>query len=81
VNKNQKKFFKLVEEERERQDTLWGKQSHSDQIWVGIILSELGDLAKSLLREDEEGIDKELVHLTAVMTAMWECRREELYSE
>jgi hypothetical protein len=24
VNKNQKKFFKLVEEERERQDTLWG---------------------------------------------------------
>jgi hypothetical protein len=81
VNKNQKKFFKLVEEERERQDTLWGKQEHGDFTWTAILMSEIGDLHKALLREDDDGIDKELVHCASVLIAMYENRREELYSE
>jgi hypothetical protein len=44
-------------------------------------MSEIGDLHKALLREDDDGIDKELVHCASVLIAIYENRREELYSE
>jgi hypothetical protein len=78
-NKYQKEFFKCVEKERERQDYLWGPQEHGDFIWTAILMSEIGDLHRALLKYEEdfgdmESVTKELVHCAAVLTAMYEDR-------
>lgn len=41
-----KTVFDLVDQERERQNRLWGKQNHTPAIWCLILSEEMGEVAK-----------------------------------
>ena len=60
-------FNNLIEIEREAQDEKWGEQHHSDEKWLAILLEELGEAAKAVLEEDEEGLLEETVQVAAVL--------------
>ena len=60
-------FNNLIEIEREAQDEKWGEQRHSDEKWLAILLEELGEAAKAVLEEDEEGLLEETVQIAAVL--------------
>ncbi len=86
MNKYQKEFFKLIEEERKRQNQLFGEQEHDDFIWSAILVGEVGDLHKTLLKDynDPDGlihsdeIIKELVHIGAVLENMFEALKKQI---
>ena len=40
--------FNLVDEERNRQDSKWGTQDHSQQAWVGILGEEFGEYCQAV---------------------------------
>jgi hypothetical protein len=84
MNSYQKKFFKLIEDERERQDKLWGLQDHEDFVWSSILMGEIGDLSKVLLRyndDDSSDIEKEIIHCSAVLCNMFENIQREVGEE
>ncbi len=60
----------LVLEERKAQDIKWGKQSHSDLYWLGILAEEFGELAKEIIESNgSKAIESELVQVAAVAVA------------
>lgn len=68
-----------IHEERERQLAKWGVQHHSHLEWLGILVEEVGEVAKAIVQGyiDNEGardqqIIKEVIQLTAVGMAWLE---------
>jgi NTP pyrophosphatase (non-canonical NTP hydrolase) len=61
-----------IKQERERQNEKWGDQDHTDEMWLAILLEEVGEVAKELVQTREKGssdaylIKKELIHAVAV---------------
>lgn len=55
--------------EREKQDQKWGEQNHHPQMWLAILMEEVGEVAKASLERDTDGYRKELVHVAAVALA------------
>jgi NTP pyrophosphatase (non-canonical NTP hydrolase) len=61
-----------IKQERERQNEKWGDQDHTDEMWLAILLEEVGEVAKDLVQTREKGssdaylIKKELIHAVAV---------------
>ena len=68
-------FNDLIQIERNAQDEQWGQQNHSDEKWLTIILEELGEAAKVVLEENEEGILEETVQVAALLQA-WVTSRD-----
>ena len=83
------KSLRQVLDERKRQDKKWGEQNHNDLYWLGILIEEVGELAKALIEmpteaqgtisgldyhEREVEINRELTQVTAVGLAWVECR-------
>lgn len=69
-----------IMEERYRQDNKWGEQNHGDLYWLGILMEEVGEVAKAIIEGDQQGETKvELIQVTAVALAWLECisRREQ----
>ena len=62
-------FNNLIQIERNAQDEKWGQQTHSDERWVCIILEELGEVSKSVIEKNEEGILEETVQVAALLQA------------
>ena len=67
--------------ERARQDRKWGEQNHDDLYWLGILMEEVGEVAKSLIESKTSPNgerDMEIVHIAAVCVSWLECieRRE-----
>ena len=62
-------FNDLIQIERNAQDEKWGQQRHSDEKWLTIILEELGEAAKAVLEENEEGLLEETVQVAALLQA------------
>jgi NTP pyrophosphatase (non-canonical NTP hydrolase) len=65
-------------EERERQDTKWGVQTHNDHLWNTILSEEVGEVSKALLDHEFKGkpvrdIRAELVQVAAVAVSWLEC--------
>ncbi len=71
-------WVSLIQAERQRQDHKWGEQNHSDMKWLAILMEEVGELAKAILENDDNGVD-ELVQVAAVSVAWLEAvsRRQE----
>ncbi len=65
-----------VERERDAQDAKWGDQvNHSDLYWLGILVEEVGELAKGIIETYPDGmITKELTQLAAVAVGWLEAR-------
>ena len=62
-------FHDLIQVERDNQIELWGHQQHSDEKWMNIIVEELGEAAKAINDDNEEGILEETVQVAALLEA------------
>ena len=74
-----KQALKLIDEERSRQDHKWGKQRHTDEVWLMILAEEFGELAQAMQRARGWGKDsdpdnkmEEVTHVGAVSVALLE---------
>ena len=64
--------------ERKAQDAKWGEQNHDPAMWIAILIEEVGEFARAVLRHEyEDGpapeIRRELVQVAAVALSMLEC--------
>ena len=68
-----------INEERHRQDGLWGEQNHSPMEWLVILGEEYGEACKEAVEvffDSDNSYDnyrEELVHAAAVAVAAIEC--------
>ena len=71
-----------IQEERVRQDSMWGEQNHNPCEWLAILMEEVGEAAKIIVEQrfdyaniddDYEDLRDELVQTAAVAIAMIEC--------
>lgn len=77
--------------ERQRQDEKWGEQNHNISRWQGILLEEVGELAKFIEdanyiarpdnKEFHQNVEYELIQIAAVAVAVVEAIRREKGSE
>lgn len=58
--------------ERERQDSIWGEQNHNLPFWNCILVEEIGEVARSTLAGNIQGVRQELIQCAAVAVAMIE---------
>jgi len=72
-------FEGLVRIERTRQDDKWGEQNHNPQVWLSILMEEVGELASATLfsmsgikKHPDKKIGNEIIQIAAVCKAMWE---------
>lgn len=81
-----KLFEELVEIERCKQDTKWGEQNHPVELWLAILMEEVGELSRCVNEYHSQskypsyykGVDlnefeNEIIQIAAVCKAMWEC--------
>ncbi len=63
--------------ERCRQDEQWGEQNHSPELWLAVLMEEVGEFSEALLCDRFGGthtdLRSELVQVAAVSLAMLEC--------
>lgn len=74
INMETQKILQKIVEERQRQIAKWGDQQHHDTIWYLILQEELGEIAKEVLENDEDGtrfysLSNELIQAAAVIVA------------
>lgn len=61
-------IFALIRIERSRQDSKWGAYRRLTWLkWLGILMEEVGEVAKAILEHDEQGAKIELVQCAAVI--------------
>lgn len=59
-----------VANERVKQIKKWGHQEHRDLYWLGILMEEVGEVAKNNIEDGSyEGLRIELLHVAAVAVA------------
>ena len=58
---------RIIYEERNRQDIKWGEQHHTNLFWLGILIEEIGEIAKAILENGD--IFEELIQSIAVCIA------------
>lgn len=51
-----------VRAERERQDAKWGTQTHGPEVWLAILVEEVGELAEAILVHRNPGDDRNGTH-------------------
>jgi NTP pyrophosphatase (non-canonical NTP hydrolase) len=60
--------------ERARQDEKWGEQNHPDEYWLGIVMEEIGEVAKAVIEADDKSLTSEVIHSVAVLCGWMESR-------
>ncbi|KKL92108.1 hypothetical protein LCGC14_1888050 [marine sediment metagenome] len=66
-------ILQAIRDERARQDTKWGSQRKlSPQLWLTILMEEVGEVARASLEGDPVGYVEELVQVAAVAVAALE---------
>lgn len=73
-------FDQMVAAERLRQNQRWGEQNHTPEIWLAILVEEVGEIARAMLEyrfneAAKEDIGSELIQSAAVLHAIWESGR------
>lgn len=68
------KIFELINQERDKQDAKWGALPRClpDLLWIDILLEELGECAKAILKQDWNNLKVEIVQVAAVAIAWLE---------
>lgn len=68
-----------IDNERDRQDAMWGEQNHDYPVWLTILIEEVGEVAQAIQsnknwgkESDAHDLYKELIQVAAVATAMAE---------
>ena len=68
-----------VLEERQRQDEKWGAQRHGGNLWLTILVEEVGEVSRALLEDSGPSLLRhELVQVAAVCRAWVEHIEEAL---
>lgn len=62
-----------VHSELNRQHRKWGDQYHSDTYWLGIIMEEIGEVAKAVIEHQPEQVKEEIAHAVACLTQLYAC--------
>lgn len=65
-------IYQAVLRERAYQYAKWGKQEHSPEKWLTILMEEVGEAAKGSFENDLAEFRKELVQVIAVAFAILE---------
>ncbi len=69
-------IFEAIQAERDRQDVKWGANRYlAKEVWLTILMEEVGEAAKAALEADTEGYAKELIQVAAVAVAAVESHR------
>lgn len=70
---SQEFITKLILEERLRQDKKWGAdRDQNNFMWQVILTEEVGEAAESILKNDADNLQKELIQCAAVIYAWLE---------
>ena len=68
-------ILEKVFNERMAQHGRFGEQDHSDEEWLTILVEEVGEAAKAILKEaTHAGLEMELIQIAAVAVAWHEAR-------
>jgi len=71
-------IFQAIREERKRQDEKWGADRHQTSLyWLGILVEEVGEVAKAIIEFDERQTQLEILHCASVCV----CWLEQFISE
>ncbi len=81
MNNSQKEFIELVLKERLRQNELFGVQNNTDEVWLSILVEEVGEVAQAIQNKDFANFNEEIVQIAAVATAWYEARHASDESE
>ena len=65
-------IYKMIVEERKRQDTKWGIQNHNQEKWITILGEEFGEVCKATLEHSDYEYIKEMTQVAAVAVAALE---------
>lgn len=60
--------------ERKRQDRKWGEQNHADDYWLGIVMEEIGEVAKAVIERKDDELTDEIIQSMAVLCSWMEAR-------
>lgn len=72
----QEKILQEIRNERDRQDVKWGSRRQLPQeVWLTILVEEVGEVAESILKRDNDNYPVELVQVAAVAVAALESWR------
>ena len=74
--------LQAIEAESYSQDRKWGQQNHSPELWLAILVEEVGELAQAILANEfdpndhnshHEGMETEAIQIAAVAGQFIEC--------
>lgn len=71
-----------IGEERSRQDVIWGRQNgHPVELWMAILMEEVGELARSVLEKDKPNYYVEAIQVAAVAAAIAEHKDDVIWRD
>jgi len=67
----EEQIYRLIQIERTAQEHKWGIQNHPPLYWLGILMEEVGEVAKAVIEEKRSynEVKEELVQVAAVSVA------------
>lgn len=67
-------IFELINKERDKQDAKWGALPRhlSDMVWLTILVEEVGECAKAILKLDWHNLKLEIIQVATVAIAWLE---------
>ena len=71
---SREEIYSLINEERNKQDTKWGKLPRclSDMVWLTVLVEEVGECAQAILKRDWDNLRLEIVQVATVAIAWLE---------
>jgi len=68
----EEEIYHLIQIERTLQNHKWGTQNHDPLYWLGILMEEVGEVAKALIEHNQSysEVNEELIQVAAVAVAM-----------
>ena len=80
----QAEVFDSIQQERRRQDRIWGGPEHDDQhdsrAWMGIVSAQFAAMINAVIADGQHGVHDSAVSIAAVCVAWLEARKRLLYS-
>lgn len=62
----------VIRSERQRQDYKFGDPNHTPPDWLVILMEEIGEISRAILKGDKSAYRNEVVQAAAVLVAMYE---------
>lgn len=61
----------LVTEERARQRRMWGDQTHTNEMWLAILMEEVGEAAKCIVDDESNDVIAAEMTQVAAVAVQW----------